>query len=207
MVILASPDVVCNVQQLAGVLGITTRHTERLIAEGVFKKMRSTKLRGRHYRLSDSVRAYVRYQREVLKAQHRNGSNGEYDTARAKRMAAMASMAELELKAKQGFYFRRDDLDFHITQMITACRQRLLAVPSRVMHQLVGVTDARRANQIVDDDIRLALTEFSEGKWKQTIEFLEAEAAYLRSQGLSDDNIEKMQDRERRRELNGEEEP
>jgi hypothetical protein len=120
-------------------------------------------------------------------------------------MEALAAKEQLSLAAMKGDYFRRDDLDFHITQMITACRQRLLAVPSRVMHGLLGLTDARKANQIVDDQIRLALTEFSEGKWRKTVEFLQAEAAYLRAQGLADDEIEKMWERRQEaQERNGE---
>jgi hypothetical protein len=114
-------------------------------------------------------------------------------------MEALAAKEQLNLAAMKGDYFRRDDLDFHITQMITACRSRLLAVPSRVMHRLLGLTDARKANQIVDDQIRLALTEFSEGKWRKTVEFLKAQAAYLRDQGISDDEIESMLDEQERR--------
>ena len=39
------------------------------------------------------------------------------------------------------------------------CRDRLLAVPSRTVHNLVGLTNATAANRIVADAIRLALTD------------------------------------------------
>ena len=183
------------------VLGVSDRRVRQLVKDGVLKHARSRR-NGMHFRLGDSVQRFVKYQCDLVRGKL-DAIDGEYDKARAKRMAAMAAMAELELKGKQGFYFRRDDLDFHITQMISACRQRLLAVPSRVMHGLLGLTDARQTNQIVDDQIRLALTELSEGKWRKTVEFLKAEAAYLRQQGMPDD-IEKLLEEQHR---NGEKPP
>jgi hypothetical protein len=77
-----------------------------------------------------------------------------------------------------------------MTQMLTAAKQRLMAIPSRVMHRLVGVTDARKINQIVDDDIRLALTELSESKFKDSLEFKNAQRRYLQSKGIDPDIAE-----------------
>jgi len=199
-IVLANADAICSAAVLGEIVGVSDRRIRQLTREGILKTARS-KLNGMHYKLGESVQRFVKYQCD-LASEEAESHNGAYEAARTRRMEASAAMTELELKAKQAFYFRRDDLDFHITSMITACRQRLLAVPSRTMFQLVGVTDARKANQIIDDEIRLALTQFSEGKWKQTVEFLEAEATYLRGQGLPDDEIEKMQDRRRNR--NGE---
>jgi len=200
-IVSANANKLCSAAGLAEILGVTDRRVRQLVRDGILKSAQS-RLNGMHFRLAESVQRFAKYKCDLV-SEKLEASNGEYDRARAKRMAAMAAMAELELKAKQGFYFRRDDIDFHLTHMITACKQRLLAIPSRVMHRLLGLTNAREANQIVDDEIRLALTEVSEAKWKNTVEFLQAQAAYLREQGLQDDEIEKMRD-ERERRRNGE---
>jgi phage terminase Nu1 subunit (DNA packaging protein) len=198
MTLLPSPDVICDREQLASVLGVSSRQVDRLVVDKVLKPVRC-KLRGKHFRLSASVQSYLAHRERYVTARAK-ANDDAYIVARAKRMEALAAKEQLSLAAMKGDYFRRDDLNFHITQMITACRSRLMAVPSRVMFQLVGVTDSRKANQIVDTEIRRALLEFSEGKWRKTVEFLKAEAAYLRAQGLPDDEIEKLHDERDRRE-------
>jgi hypothetical protein len=68
--------------------------------------------------------------------------------------------------------------------MLSAFRSRCLSIPSRTMHALVGVKNAMEANQIVEREVRVALTELSEGKFKQSLEFREAQSRYLESKGI-----------------------
>jgi phage terminase Nu1 subunit (DNA packaging protein) len=188
---LASPDVVCTRQQLSEVLGLTTRTVDRLALDGLFKPVRGKfNGSGKRYRLSVSVQAYLKHRSEVIKKQCDNGAGDAYNNARARRMEALAAKEELSLAAQQGLYHRADDIEFFMTQMLTAAKQRLMAIPSRVMHRLVGVTDARKINQIVDDDIRLALTELSESKFKDSLEFKNAQRRYLQSKGIDPDIAE-----------------
>jgi hypothetical protein len=185
---LVNPNMICTARQLGEVLGLTDRRIRSLTDEGVLK---ARKVNGaRHgYKLADSVQRYVKHVREYTKQQN-NGVDDAYNNARARRMEALAAKEELSLAAQQGLYHRADDIEFFMTQMLTAAKQRLMAIPSRVMHRLVGVTDARKINQIVDDDIRLALSELSESKFKDSLEFKNAQRRYLQSKGIDPDIAE-----------------
>lgn len=190
-VTLTDANALCTTTTLGEVLGVTDRRVRQLTKDGVLKCAR-TKLAGMSYHLGDSVQRFLKHQRQIVSKQC-GANNGEYEAERTRRMRACASMAELELKAKQGLYLNRDDVGFSISQMLVNCRNRLLAVPSRLMHRMLGLTDAREANRLMDDEIRLALTEVSEGKFRQSLAFKRAEAKYLRSQGFDDATIVEMQ--------------
>jgi phage terminase Nu1 subunit (DNA packaging protein) len=147
---------------VAAYLLLTPHRVRQLVGEGILKHAERNRrvLKGR-FRLLEAVNAYVRYARAKAAGVV---MDAEYSAARTRRANAMAAMAELELKAKEGKYLYRDDVEYFWTQSITRSKQKLLAIPSRVMHQLVGLTDARKANQIVTDEIHGALRELSEYK-------------------------------------------
>lgn len=183
----------CSARQLPEIVGVTQRQIERLTASRVLKVTRG-KLRNR-YRLADSVQRFLNYQCDVVREKSAS-NNDEYEIARTRRMTAAAESAELDLQLKKGKLHRQDDIEFCLTQMLTAFRQRTLAIPSRVMHRLLGLTNARQANQIVDDEIRLALNELSEGKFKDSVEFRRAKTAYVESRGLPPEIIEQNANRD-----------
>ena len=166
-VTLTNPNVLCSAATLAGVLGVTDRRVRQLVKDDVLKVTRS-KLNGMHFRLGESVQAFVKHRCEIVSKQC-GATNGEYEAARARRMLAVAKHEELALAVKQGEYLNRDNVGFCLGQMLTNCRNSLLAVPSKVMRNLLGIIDAREANRIVDDAIRAALTEASETKFRQSL--------------------------------------
>jgi len=169
-----------TVQDLASMFLISERQVQRLSAQGILKLARNSKrqtIRGR-YVLGDAVSQYVKYLRESLGG---DPNEGLYLSARAKRMQCMAAQAEIELAAKKGEYFRRDDLEFGLGLLLRNARDRLLGVPSRVMHNLLGLTKPADANRIVDDAIRLALTDVSNFKLS---DFKKETDSYLRSIGV-----------------------
>jgi phage terminase Nu1 subunit (DNA packaging protein) len=194
IVSLASANAICSALQLGEILGVTDRRVRQLTKDGVLKCAR-TKLNGMHYRLGESVQRFLKHRDDCLSTQF-DKNEGDYEMARARRMRAAAESAELDLAVKKGFYHRADDIEFCVTQMLTAAKQRLLAIPSRVMHPLVGRTNPRETNQIVDDEIRLALTELSEGKFKNSLSYRRAHTAYLKSRGFSPDVIAEMANRD-----------
>jgi len=90
-------NTICTALELAEVLGITDRRVRQLTKDGVLERARS-KLNGMHYRLGESVQRFVKYKCDLV-SEECEATNGVYDNARAKRMAAMAALAELELAA------------------------------------------------------------------------------------------------------------
>jgi phage terminase Nu1 subunit (DNA packaging protein) len=120
-----------------------------LAAQGVLEKATDSAgkpLRGR-FNLLESVNAYIRY----LRSQLAGGLSGadEYTIARARRMSALADIEQLRLKRIHGELHHREDVNFCLTQMITAAKQRLLAIPSRCARPLVGKTDISEVAELI----------------------------------------------------------
>jgi hypothetical protein len=114
-----------------------------------------------------------------------------YNKARARRMEALATKEELSLAAKRGEYLYKPHVEFHFSMLLRNCRDRILAIPSRTMHQLVGQTNTMECNKIVGTEIDLALNEIADGKCFDWPRMRKEQTAYLESQGYSADDIEK----------------
>lgn len=56
---------------------------------------------------------------------------------------------------------RRESAMYVFLGVITATKNRLLALPSRLMHPLVGRTEPREIYALIDAEIRRALTELT----------------------------------------------
>jgi phage terminase Nu1 subunit (DNA packaging protein) len=204
MTLLPNVDVICNRQQLAEVLGVSDRQIDRLVVDHVLKPARC-KLRGKHFRLSAAVQSYLAH-RERYVTERSAGSNGAYDAARTRRMAAIASREELRLAAEQGEYLHKPELEFHFGMLLRNCRDRILAIPSRTMHQLAGQTDARECNRIIGAECNLALNEIADGKCFDWQRMRREARAYLQEQGFPPDEAAKTADEmvSRRRDRNDE---
>jgi len=96
--------------------------------------------------VAEAIPAYIELLRKSLSADPHETA---YVEARARRMRAAAEAAELELQVKKGTLYRQDDLEFGLGLMLRNTGNRLLAVPSKVMHALVGRTNATGTNEIV----------------------------------------------------------
>jgi phage terminase Nu1 subunit (DNA packaging protein) len=206
MILLPNPQAICTGQQLAEVLGVTPRQIDRLRASGVLKPVRC-KAKGR-YRLGDSVQSYLRY-RDQYVTERLKVADDAYNKARAKRMAAMGAMAELELSAKRGQYLYKPDVEFHLSTLLQNCRDRILAIPSRTMHSLVGRTNAMECNKIVGDEVNLALNEIADQRCFDWQRMRKDQIAFLQGEGFSEEQAEEMagemqRRREARADRNGE---
>ena len=64
----------------------------------------------------------------ILRSRASVNTADEYTVARARRMSAQADIEQLRLKRIHGELHHRQDVEFLLTQMITECKQRLLAL-------------------------------------------------------------------------------
>jgi len=190
--VLTNPDVICNAVVLGEILGQTDRHVRRLVKDGVLECPR-TKLHGMHFRLADSVQRFVKYRCD-LAAKEAESRNGEYEKARTRKAQAAAAMMELQLATKRGEYLYKPDVEFHLSMLLRNCRDRILAIPSRTMHQLLGRTNPMECNKIVGDELNLALNEIADQKCFDWARMRREQTAYLREQGMPDDEIESILD-------------
>jgi hypothetical protein len=77
-------------------------------------------------------------------------------------MRALAEREQLELSQRKGELHRADDVSFCVSLMLRNARDRLRAIPSRLMHSLRGETDPLKINTAISNEIDGALTELSE---------------------------------------------
>jgi hypothetical protein len=192
MTLLPNVDVICDRQQLAGVLGVSDRQIDRLVVDHVLKPVRC-KLRGKHFRLAAAVQSYLAH-RERYVTERSAGSNGEYDVARTRRMVALAKREEIETAAREGLYLRKTAVEFHIGMLLRNCRDRILAIPSRLGHVLIGKANFREVYEPLDSEVRLALTEVSERKVFDWPRMVKETRAYLMAEGFDAATADEMVD-------------
>ena len=189
---LPSIDAICTRQQLAGVLGVSDRQIDRLVIDHVLKPVRC-RLRGKHFRLAAAVQTYLAH-RERYVTERSAGTNGAYDAARTRRMAAIALREELRLAAEQGEYLHKPELEFHFSMLLRNVRDRILAIPSRTMHQLAHQTDAKECNRIIGAECNLALNEIADRKCFNWERMRKETRVFLQEQGFPDDEADRIAD-------------
>jgi phage terminase Nu1 subunit (DNA packaging protein) len=151
---------VIRLADLAALTMLSERQIQRLTAQGIFRRARNRQgqsMNGR-YVLGEAIPAYIEHLRTSIEG---DALETAYQKARARRMRAAAEGMELELQVKKGKLHRQDDIEFCLSLMLRSFRDRCLAIPSRVMRSLIGLTNSREANRIVGAEIEIALNELS----------------------------------------------
>ena len=173
-----------SVTDLGVLLAMSQRTIERLENQRVLKRVTKPRQHAR-YVLGKVVPAYVEHLRKSVEADPHEAS---YTAARARRMVALARKEELALATEQGVLHRADDIEFAMTQMLTSAKMRLMAIPSRITRMLIGQKDFQKIYTLIDGEIRTALTELSEAKYKDSIAYRRAQGKFLKGR-VPDDEL------------------
>ena len=149
--------------ELAKLLLLSVRRVRQLTQAGILERARDPtsgqEVTGR-YELLKAVNAYVVYLRD--QGRYADPAETDYQRSRARRMSALADIEQLRLGRIHGDLHYAKDVEFCLTQMITAATQRLLALPSRCCHALQGKTSLGEITRILSDEVETALRELSE---------------------------------------------
>jgi len=108
-----------TVNQLARLLDISPRYVQQLTKDGILQRATDEdgrELRGRYNLLS--VRDYCRYLRTLARLD--DASEQRYSVLRNERMAAENELTQLILAERKGQLHNSDDVEFVMTQMLTA---------------------------------------------------------------------------------------
>jgi phage terminase Nu1 subunit (DNA packaging protein) len=105
------------------------------------------------------LESYLKYQRNELGSD--DVTETRYLDGRARRMTALAEGEEMRLAQLKGKLYRAEDIEFVVTQIFTAIKNKLLALPSRLARLLIGKTDFGEIVGILKDEVELALTELT----------------------------------------------
>ena len=155
--VLASATAV-SVTVISRLLMITDRRVQQLAKDGIIPKGEN-----RRYNLEEVVQAYIQYLQGKNVGKGLEDDNAiDFHVEKARLTKIQADKAELEYKEACGELVRADDVSRHWYDMINACKNRLLSVPSRAAPVVSSESSAGMCQQILDDLIRESLEELSE---------------------------------------------
>jgi hypothetical protein len=182
MVAATMPANTMTTAQLAKLVRATPRWILKLTADGVLHRAQDadgSELRGRYS--ARAVGDFCDYLRQ--KARLDDSSELRYSALRNERMAAENELTQLTLAERKGQLHNSEDVEFVMTQMLTAFKARILAVPARVSRSLIGKTNFREIFDIIMREIELCLLELS---GYDESKFAQQNREYLESKGVTD---------------------
>lgn len=140
-------------------LGITTRHLRDLTKRGVV-----TRLEDGSYPWPDVETEHDAFLEEAEERRSAGFGDGSYEQARARKVAAQARLAELEVQQREGELVALADVEAMLAEPLERVNSILQAAPSRHGSQLakaagIPLTEARSALADVVEEIRAELRE------------------------------------------------
>ena len=82
--------------------------------------------------------------------------------ARRRREVAESRLKELEVGEREGQLLPADEVRDAVSGMIIAVRETLLRIPSELQDRLAGMSSAPACGELLEEEIRRALTNLSE---------------------------------------------
>ncbi|HKJ74361.1 MAG TPA: hypothetical protein VKA19_09625 [Alphaproteobacteria bacterium] len=101
-------------------------------------------------------------QPRVSDTEAKGGENTDYSEARARREAAQAELAELELRRKRGEFLDRAEAEHALQEAGQIVKDRLAARNRRLGPQLAAEADGRKIARILNESDRAVLHEIAD---------------------------------------------
>jgi len=120
-------DQCASARQIALILGMTAQSLGKILKDDAIKANKDG-----HYVIGDIVQHYI--------SRVRHNSADAETLARIRGLEAKASLAEIELAKQQQSLITISDATLTIGGSLSAIRSQLLAIPSKVAPQVVGLT-------------------------------------------------------------------
>lgn len=183
---MAERAVTLDTTQLARLLDITPRRVNQLAGDGILTRARDEvgkELSGR-WEMVPNVHAYIKHLRGQARLD--DESNATFVSLRNSRLASEAEMADLRLRELKGELLRRDDVDFWISNTLTAFKARIQAIAARISGRLRGKTKFKEIYATIKTETDLALEELSN---LNSREFDRQRKAFLLEQGVDEEKL------------------
>ena len=165
----AFPHVV-GTKVLARCLGITVQAIQKLTTQGVLRRDENGK-----FDLFEAVPLYVAFCRRGGPERERAQANFNEEKARLTR--AQADRAELDLAEKSGEVIDAAEAVLAWEQMLTNCKNKVLSIPAKAAPMFSAETDTAVIQDDLENYLRDALNELSDGESLGAIHPPGAEAA------------------------------
>ena len=156
---MADKDGTVSASELARLMNLeSARRVQQLVAdEGMPRRVQN----GRpEYPWPDALKWYIAFK---VSAEAAKADPIDLEKARARKMAADAELAELELARVRGEQVPVETFRETVGAIATKIRAQLLAAPGRYSARIVGVDSLPDAQRHLDAIVRDVLNELSEG--------------------------------------------
>jgi len=141
-----------SLDTISKLLDLTPRRVQQLSKEGVIPKAE----RGR-YELVPAVRGYIAY----LKERSINPGVISFDEVRARKTAAEAELAELELLEKKEQLVPMTEIVDTWLDMVSACRTKMLSMPAKLAPVVAVEESPAICKRLIEEQIVEALDEIA----------------------------------------------
>lgn len=139
---------------VAKVLNLSERRVQQLVSEGVLPKP----VKGK-YDLIACVQAYIKYLQE--RAFGNGAAPQDTHFERARLLRAQADKTELEVDTLRGNLIPIEQVESDWLTMVTSCRARLLAIPSKTALHIVALQEPEEIERFLKRSMYEALTELA----------------------------------------------
>ena len=147
-------DEIVNTNQLAMILDVTPRTIQRLTREGYLKTVRRGK-----YNVYQAINQFKNYRLSLKKKK-----DEAYENAKARYLQLKNQMLELEYEKMKSGLIEVSEAREIANKIYDLSMIRLLRIASDVAPKIVGIDSIRKIKSILDEEIRLVLTELSRMK-------------------------------------------
>lgn len=139
--------------ELAAIVGKSSRWIRQLVSDGVLKQTSRGK-----FILSEAIQAYI---------EHVQGGKEEDNKPRlvdhkTEHERIKTEKAALELAQMRGELHAAADVEAVMSDMLTAFRQKMLSIPTKLAPQLAGIADANVIKAKITNDVHEALAELAD---------------------------------------------
>jgi phage terminase Nu1 subunit (DNA packaging protein) len=144
----------CNQKELSRILGLSDRRVRQMAEDGLFERDPVTK----KYNLPKCVQEFIRYKVE-LESTAPIAVN--FETERAEHERVKKDIAKLKLRRYRGELHEASEIEAELSDMLIRFRGKILAIPTKLAPQLLGMTDPNTIVRILKNELRETLTELS----------------------------------------------
>ena len=144
-----------NQKELAQCLGISSRRVRALREEGMFQAVKN----GRGYPLENCIQEYIEYK---VNAELGRSASISKEKVQAEHEEVKKQISILKLRKLRRELHEAADVEYYLSDMLLRFKNRLLALPSKIVMEVSGLTDTNQMIQIIQKDLLDTMEELSE---------------------------------------------
>lgn len=149
-------DSVATTSELAGIMGLSTRRIQQLVADGVLEQDEPG-----CFIVGDSVQRYIAFIKRNDRSEEEKKLDFEKKRAEVTTKKAKARREELATAELEGKMFRSEDVEAFITDLIFDIKASIISIPPRVSADVAEETDPAVCGDIIKKEVRFILQELA----------------------------------------------